>query len=173
MIVRHLTRIITSIALAATFWAGDAAAQPVGIGSGFTIGGASSLVNESARAVERRDWEAAVRLADEALHDSSIMMSPKGPPAAYNNLCIGYIGLAKFNEAIAACDKAVELDPRRWSFYNNRANIYFHLGQFDRALAEYYKAMAFNTSSRVLIYNIGITLDKRRRRGPIVQERTS
>lgn len=122
----------------------------------------NSLVNQSAYAADSERWNEAVSLANEALRSGEVTLD--NLPALYNNLCIGLTGLRRFDDAIAACDKALEMKPREWSFYNNRANIYFYMGQFGRALAEYYKAVTFNPANRILIGNIGITLEYRKNR---------
>jgi len=129
----------------------------------FNTGPGNALVNESAYALDREDWSEGTALAEKALRSGDVLL--ENIPMAYNNLCIGYTGLRKFDAAITACNKAVELRPRQWSFYNNRANIYFYLGQFDKALAEYYKAMTFNGGSTVLMSNIGLTLQYRKNYG--------
>ena len=120
----------------------------------------NGLVNDSAYALDRKQWDKGTELAEKALKSGEV--NPSNLPAAYNNYCIGLTGQRKFDAAIAACNKAVEMRPREWRFYNNRANIYFYLNQFDRALAEYYKAMTFNPSGNVLMSNIGISLKQRR-----------
>ena len=122
----------------------------------------NALVNQSAYAADMERWSEAVNLANEALRSGEVML--ENLPALYNNLCIGLTGLRRFEDAIAACDKALELKPREWKFYNNRANIYFYLGQFSRALAEYYKAVTFNPANSVLMSNIGLTLQYRKER---------
>ncbi len=123
----------------------------------------NQLVNESAYAIGREDWRSAADFAEKAIRSGDLTL--ENVPPAYNNLCIALTGERKFSEAIDACNKAVELRPRQWSFYNNRANIYFYQGNFDRALAEYYKAMAFNSDGSVLMHNIGVTLEYRKLRG--------
>jgi tetratricopeptide (TPR) repeat protein len=122
----------------------------------------NALVNESAYAVNMERWRDAVNLAEEALRSGEVTL--ENVPAVYNNLCIGLTGMRRFEEAIAACNKAVDMKPRQWSFYNNRANIYFYLGQFSKALAEYYKAVTFNPANRILLSNINLTLEYRKSR---------
>jgi tetratricopeptide (TPR) repeat protein len=123
----------------------------------------NGLVNESAYALDRKNWRQGVSLAQEALRSGELM--PTNMPAAYNNLCIGLTGMGKFDEAMDACDKAITLKPRQWSFYNNRGNIYFYRSEFDRALAEYYKALTFSPGDDVLLQNIALSLKVRKGRG--------
>ncbi len=124
----------------------------------------NGLVNESAYALDRKNWRQGVELAQEAMRSGELM--PSNTPAAYNNLCIGLTGLGKFDEAMDACDSAIKLKPRQWSFYNNRGNIYFYRSEFDRALAEYYKALTFSPGDDVLLQNIALSLKVRKGRGP-------
>lgn len=124
----------------------------------------NALVNQSAYAMDREQWHQGVSLAEDALRSGEVTLD--NLPAAYNNLCIGLTGLRRFDEAVSACNKALELKPRQWITYNNRANIFFYQGQFDKALAEYYKALTFSPSGTVLLSNISLTLSYRQRGGP-------
>jgi len=121
---------------------------------------ANGLVNESARALDRDKWDRGVALARQALKSGEL--TPNNVPAALNNLCIGLTGQKKYVEAMKNCNAAIERKPREWIFYNNRANIYFFERQFDRALADYYKALTFSRGDPVLITNISLTLRQRK-----------
>ncbi len=136
---------------------GAAHAQSFSVGNG--------LVDESANALGREQWRKGTELAQKAISSGELM--PENLPAAYNNLCIGLTRTGKLDDAMNACDKAIGLRPRQWSFYNNRANIYFYRQEFDRALAEYYKAMTFSPGDDVLLGNIALTLKARRLRGNV------
>ena len=124
----------------------------------------NALMNQSAAALDRERWREGAELAEQALRSGDVVLGDL--PGAYSNLCIGLTGLRRFDDAIAACNRAVQMRPRQWTFYNNRANIFFYLGQFDRALAEYYKAMTFSSGSNVLLNNIGLALQYRKNYGP-------
>ncbi|MBL8645488.1 MAG: hypothetical protein JNK21_16260 [Rhodospirillaceae bacterium] len=154
LITKHRVAFVALIAAALTVMASLAAAQQFSAGNG--------LVNESAYALQREQWKKGADLAMKALRSGEL--SPENTPAAYNNLCIGLTRTGKFDDAMAACTKAITMKPRQWAFYNNRANIYFHQAEFDRALAEYYKAMTFSPGDSVLMQNIALTLKVRRDR---------
>jgi tetratricopeptide (TPR) repeat protein len=134
---------------------------------------ANSLINDSAFELDHGHFREGVALAEEALHSGAV--SADNYAGLYNNLCIGLTGLQRYNEALENCNHALELSPRSWVFYNNRANIYFHQGHYDRALAEYYKAMTFADGTAILIKNINLTLRKRGVPGSVtsVPEKTS
>jgi len=157
---------ISTFLCAATLIAGLA---PAASSQTFTRG--NGLVNESAYALDREQWKKGAQLARTALESGELM--PQNVPAAYNNLCIGLSRTGKLDEAMEACNKAIALKPRQWAFYNNRGNIYFFRNEFDRALAEYYKAMTFSPGDNVLLQNVALTLKARRDRPAASRNRSS
>lgn len=162
--MRAAKPLVMALVLAGVGAAMPAASQMFSRGNG--------LVNESAYALDREDWDRGMQLAKDALRSGELM--PGNVPAAYNNYCIGLTGLGKYDEAMTACNKAIEMKPRSWAFYNNRANIHFYRSEFDRALAEYYKAMTFSPGDDVLLTNIALTLRVRTQRNrDKPQDRTS
>lgn len=130
----------------------------------------NGLVNDSAHALDRKKWREGAALAREALESGELM--PSNVAAAYNNLCVGLIGLGRLDDAMEACTRAIDLKPRQWISYNNRANIYFHHGDYDRALAEYYKALTFSPGDDVLLGNIALTIKTRQSKAPPLPRRT-
>jgi tetratricopeptide (TPR) repeat protein len=125
---------------------------------------ANSWVNDAAFMLDRKDWAGGTQLTRQALRSGEL--TPENHAAALNNLCIGLTGLNQYAEATESCLKAIELSPRQWQSYNNLANIYYFLGQYDKALAQYYKALSFRTESSILLKNIRLTLDMRNRQRP-------
>lgn len=130
-----------------------AAALPAAA-QGLDTSPASGWVNEGARAVDRGDFVKGYQLSKKALESKEL--SPKNTAAALNNLCIALTGLKRTGEAMEACNHAIRLEPGRWSFYNNRANVYFWMGELDRAMTEYTKALAIRPEEEVLQNNIAI-----------------
>lgn len=126
---------------------------------------AAGFVNEGARAVDRGDFLKGYELSTRALESREL--SPRNTAAALNNLCIALTGLQRTGEALDACNRAIRLEPGRWSFYNNRANVYFWMGEYDRALSEYTKALSIRPDEDILQNNIAIIVraqfDQRRR----------
>jgi tetratricopeptide (TPR) repeat protein len=146
-----------ALALTATF-GGSVAAQE--------FDRTSALINDSAVELDRGHFKQGVALAEDALHSGTV--SAENYAGLYNNLCIGLTGLKRYGEALDYCNRALELKPRSWVFYNNRANIFFYQGQYDRALAEYYKAMTFSEGTSVLMKNINLTLCRRGVPGSVI-----
>ncbi|MBX7198965.1 MAG: tetratricopeptide repeat protein [Rhodospirillaceae bacterium] len=125
---------------------------------------ANGWVNEAAMMLDAKEWQKGTERTRAALRTGEL--TAENHAAALNNLCIGLTGLTQYSDAMEACLQAIEISPRQWQSYNNLANIYFYLNQYDRALAQYYKALSFRSSSGVLLQNIRLTLDARSAKKP-------
>lgn len=99
---------------------------------------ASTEVREARAKLREGNAEAAVQLAETALTRDLRFTDQR---SASNILCIGYVELDAPLRALPHCDNLVRMGPREWNTYNNRANAYFALGRFDKALADYKSAL--------------------------------
>ena len=77
--------------------------------------------------------------------------------ARYNGLGKVYRSLARYPEAIAAYQKALDLDPNYAVAYNNRGLTYRDLGQHQAALADFGRAIDLNLDSAAAYNNRGTT----------------
>lgn len=125
---------------------------------------ANGWVSDAALMLDAKEWQKGTERTRAALRSGEL--TAENHAAALNNLCIGLTGLTQYSDAMEACLQAIEMSPRQWQSYNNLANIYFFLNQYDRALAQYYKALSFRSSSGILLQNIRLTLDVRSARKP-------
>ena len=121
-------------------------------------------VNEAATMLDAKMWQKGTERTRAAPRTGEL--TAENHAAALNNLCIGLTGLTQYSDAMEACLQAIDMSPRQWQSYNNLANIYFYLNQYDKALAQYYKALSFRSSSGILLQNIRLTLDVRSSRKP-------
>jgi len=70
----------------------------------------------------------------EADYTNAIRLEPS--PKAYNDRAVHYLFRAMYLEALADCDKALQLDPKLARGYYHRACAHDALGETDRALAD-------------------------------------
>ena len=80
-----------------------------------------------AQALLEGDAEEGVRLTHLGL---AAALGRRERQAALGNLCVGYLLLDQFDEAIGYCDQALAENDRNWRVYNNRALVYLKLGVF-------------------------------------------
>ena len=59
------------------------------------------------------------------------------------------------DQAIADYTKALEINPKYYDAYNNRAHAYFKKGQDDRAIADYTRALEINPRYNKAYYTPG------------------
>lgn len=85
------------------------------------VGPANADLAAGAEALRAGDAEAGVRLTERGL---SVAGGRRERVAAYSNLCAGLAMLERLEEALQACDRALQLDDRHWRSYSNRALVY-------------------------------------------------
>lgn len=111
--------------------------------------GAGGSKARLADALDGRCWAHHVKgLYDLAVTDcrASISLRPSYS-YAFNNLASAYLGLQKFDEALAAASKSIELKPKFLWSHLNRARAYAGLGQNERALNEYQVALSLDPNN--------------------------
>jgi len=77
---------------------------------------------------------------------------------AHSDLCVTFLFLERFSEAIAECETALALMPNRWETLNNLGTVYLVQGDFDTALATFERALSMKPGSRILKANKQLTI---------------
>jgi len=75
----------------------------------------------------------------------------------YGNRCNAYSGKKQYDQAIADCNKAIELDPKLAALYLNRGNAYKGKKHYDQAIADYNKAIELDPKFALAYINRGRT----------------
>ncbi|MCC3862151.1 tetratricopeptide repeat protein [Pseudemcibacter aquimaris] len=79
----------------------------------------------------------------------------------YNALCISHTAHKEFDEALKACDQAIEHTPARWQAYNSRGSLNYKTGNFANALNDYRSALENAPDAthirRIIEHNIRIS----------------
>jgi tetratricopeptide (TPR) repeat protein len=70
-----------------------------------------------------------------------------------------YFKLGKYSDAIAKCDKALEIAPDYAEAWSNKGVILYNLGEYDKAIMSYDKAIEINPNDDYAWYNRGLALD--------------
>jgi tetratricopeptide (TPR) repeat protein len=79
---------------------------------------------------------------------------------AYNNKGVALDNLKRYEEAIAAYDQAIRLDPNNDVAYNNKGYALNELKRYKEALAAYEEAIRLDPNSAVAYNNKGNTLER-------------
>jgi tetratricopeptide (TPR) repeat protein len=87
-----------------------------------------------------------------------ILVNPEGAYCIRGTI---YTSLDQYDLAIAACNKAIDLDPELAIAYNNRGKAYYYKGQYDLAIKDYNKAIELDPELKVAYYMKGIILSSR------------
>lgn len=83
---------------------------------------------------------------------------------AFNALCLSLTADKQYDNAIVACDNAIEHSPQRWQAYNSRGSLNYKSGKYENALNDYKMALenAPNLTGirKIIEHNIKISLSR-------------
>lgn len=111
------------------------------------IGPRNPDLQEGARQLLRGNGELGVELT---LRGLAVAQGAREEEAALSNLCAGYIMLKQYDVALQYCDLVIARNDRNWRGYNNRALVYIHTKQYDKAHADLQKGEELNPDARTL-----------------------
>lgn len=117
----------------------DAAAKTV-------IGPGNIDLADGAAALRAGDAEQGVRLTQRGLRSANA----EDRVAGYSNLCAGLVMLGRLDEALDACDRAIELDDRHWRSYSNRALVYLKQERYPEAERDIASVEALSPNAHTL-----------------------
>jgi tetratricopeptide (TPR) repeat protein len=89
----------------------------------------------------------------EALEHYDRALSKKSYPSAFFSRGISLLRLGRFDDALASCDRAVELDPNHAEAFNLRGNVLVALKRVDEALASFNRAIEINPARAEAFYD--------------------
>ncbi|MFQ5901654.1 MAG: tetratricopeptide repeat protein [Thermodesulfobacteriota bacterium] len=97
---------------------------------------------------------------NETLWADTVSKSP-GKPKLHYNLGIAYMEKGRFNEAVEAYKKAIELDPAYFDARNNLGITYQELGMYDKALSEFKESLKINPNHFKAHHNLGLVYNNK------------
>jgi tetratricopeptide (TPR) repeat protein len=121
--------------------------------SGTVLGGGNTDLADGSIALEQGRIEDGIRLTLEGLKYAT---DSREAAAAHSNLCGGYAMLREWALALPQCDAAIELDPKNWEPFNNRAAVYAGQGRYDLALLDLHAGLALDPKSPTLQKSLAV-----------------
>jgi tetratricopeptide (TPR) repeat protein len=76
--------------------------------------------------------------------------------AVHNDLCVTYMYLERFEEAIVQCKASLNIQSNKWETMNNLGTVYLVMGNFPEAIRVYEKALRMKPKSKILLFNMDI-----------------
>jgi tetratricopeptide (TPR) repeat protein len=111
------------------------------------VGPDNADLADGAAALMAGDAEAGVRLTERGLRSAN---SVRDRIAGYSNLCAGFVMLERLDEALQACNRALELDDGHWRSYSNRALVYLKQQRYAEAERDISLGEQLNPNARTL-----------------------
>ena len=113
-----------------------------------TVIGPSNIdLADGATALRMGNAEDGVRLTQRGLNTAT---GDREHVAGYSNLCAGLIMLERLDDALEACDRALEIDDEHWRSYSNRALVYIKQERYADADRDIAKGEALKPNARTL-----------------------
>lgn len=79
---------------------------------------------------------------------------------ALSDLCVTYMFLERYGEAIEMCEASLDLLPNRWETVNNLGTVFLVQGDYKNAIRQYEKGLSMKPNSRVLQSNKRLALKR-------------
>jgi tetratricopeptide (TPR) repeat protein len=111
------------------------------------IGPSNANLADGAAALRTGDADEGVRLTRRGLAAAS---SKRDRVAGYSNLCAGLAMLDRLDEALEACNRALELDDEHWRGYSNRALVYLKQRRYTEAERDIARGQELSPNARPL-----------------------
>lgn len=74
----------------------------------------------------------------------------------HNGLCLAYMSLEKFTEAITQCKASLDIQSNKWETLNNLGTVYLIMGDYENSIRAYEKALRMKPNSEILHLNLDI-----------------
>jgi tetratricopeptide (TPR) repeat protein len=120
------------------------------------IGPRNPMLAQGADALLDGDYEKGVELTRKGL---AVAQGRQEHKTGLTNLCAGYYMMGQLEPALDACNEVVELDPKFWRAYNNRALVFMKMGRYEESAADVDKGIELRPSARKLQLTRGKLLD--------------
>lgn len=146
--------LLLALWLAPPGWA-QATGEPQS-GSKTVIGPRNPDLKEGAEQLLRGNGKLGVELT---LRGLEVAQGAREEEAALSNLCAGYIMLKNYTEALKYCELLLARNDQSWRGYNNRAVIYIHTKQYEKAERDLEKGEELNPGAPTLQVARALYLD--------------
>jgi protein O-mannosyl-transferase len=111
------------------------------------------LIFFSLRVVDRnRDWRNSL-----TLYDKTVKTVPECA-RANANLCEAYTNEGRFDEALSACKRALDIKPDQLQAINNLGTVYARKGMMEEAITSYKNALVLRPGYEKGHFNLGLLL---------------
>lgn len=111
------------------------------------------IINNGVIAYNKGDYSKAAAFNRDALHQG---LKVRHMAVVYSNQCAALGAQARYDDALAACDKALKLAPTNWQAFSNRAAVNWLSGDKMQAKLDIKSAKAIDAAAPEITYNMNV-----------------
>ena len=111
------------------------------------------IVNKGVTAYMKGDFSKAIAYNRNALHQG---LKIRHKAVVYSNQCAALGAQARYEDALEACDKALELAPSNWQAFSNRAAVNWLNGDKLQAKQDIQAAKNLDSGAADITYNMNV-----------------
>ena len=106
---------------------------------------AEKVKAEGNAAISAKDYEKAA-----ASYQEAVKLSPDGPNSHiyFSNLAAALLHLQRFEEAIDACNSAIEINPEYPKAYSRHGTAHMELGEYEQAAASFQQVLRIDPGNK-------------------------
>lgn len=121
----------------------------------------NQLLKGGNQALQSGNYDRAMFYFEKALRSRNLSMNEKRD--VHSGLCVTYMSLKRFTEAIKQCEASLDIQSNKWETLNNLGTVYLVMGDYENAIQVYEKALRMKPKSQILHFNLDIAHQRQSR----------
>ena len=114
----------------------------------------NQLLKGGNQALQSGNFDRAMFYFEKALRSRNL--SKNETRDVHSGLCVAYMSLKRFTEAIEQCEASLDIQSNKWETINNLGTVYLVMGDYENAIRAYEKALRMKPKSEILHFNLDI-----------------
>lgn len=122
----------------------------------------NQLLKGGRQALHSGNYDRAMFYYEKALERGNLSIIEKKD--VHNGLCLTYMSLKRFTEAIEQCEASLDIQSNRWETINNLGTVYLIMGDYENAIRNFERGLRMKPNSQILHFNLDIAHQRQGRK---------
>ena len=122
----------------------------------------NQLLQGGRHALQSGNYDRAMFYYEKALERGSLSINEKRD--VHSGLCLAYMSMDRFTEAIEQCEASLAIQSNRWETVNNLGTVYLIMGDYENAIQVFERGLKMKPKSEILNFNLDIAHQRQSRK---------